>query len=248
MSEKSTAIGWGKPTPNIGRLGVGGTAPSIFKRIPTPVENSTKLTPTKGKKMEAKIEGGANEGVKYAANTYVFEFEIRKTEAKDMPVEDFDGLVGGEFCIQLIPEDVTALGFIIDRASASVEDTYDAENGPKLKFTFDVLKPIEGKQVKWGVQVDKCPTTPALEVTPTVLSFGAAADATGQTLTVASTGAITSAKAPADMDWVTVTKTGKTAKVKVTANANSEARSCTVTITADDKAVNVLMVQAGASA
>ena len=49
--------------------------------IPTPVENSTKLTPTKGAKKEAKIEGGENEAVKYAANTYTFEFEIRAAKA-----------------------------------------------------------------------------------------------------------------------------------------------------------------------
>ncbi len=160
MSDKSTGLGWGKPTLNIGKLVNSTTAPATFKRIPALVEGSTKLTPSKGKKREAKTEGGEVEAVKYEANTYTLEYEIRKTEAKDMPVEDFDGLVSGEHAIQLIPEDVKALGFVIDRSVVSVEDTFDAENGAKLKFTHDVLKPLEGKQVKWGVQVDKCPTTP----------------------------------------------------------------------------------------
>ena len=57
-------LSWGKPTIKIGKLGDGSKAPSSWIDIPTPVENSTKLTPTKGTKREAKIEGGENEAVK----------------------------------------------------------------------------------------------------------------------------------------------------------------------------------------
>ena len=63
-------LSWGKCTIKIGKLQSSGEAPSSWIDIPTPVENSTKLTPTKGAKKEAKIEGGENEAVKYAANTY----------------------------------------------------------------------------------------------------------------------------------------------------------------------------------
>lgn len=246
-NEKSTALSWGKPTLNIGKLADNGSAPTSFKRIPTPVVDSTKLTPTKGQKMEAKVEGGANEAVKYAANTYTFEFEIRKTDAKDIPVEDFDGVVGGEYSIQLIPEDGKALGFIIDKSAMSVEDTYDAANGAKLKFTCDVLKPSEGKQVKWEVQADKCPVALPLVVAPVALNLAAVASAAaGESLTVTATGNITLARATAGADWITVTKAAKVATIKVAANANSAARSCVVTLEADGRSVDVAVTQAGA--
>lgn len=89
-------LSWGKCTIKIGKLQSSGEAPSSWIDIPTPVENSTKLTPTKGAKKEAKIEGGENEAVKYAANTYTFEFEIRAGKGRRKPVEDTDGVITGE--------------------------------------------------------------------------------------------------------------------------------------------------------
>lgn len=139
---------WGKPTIKIGKLGANGATPTTWIDIPTPVENSTKLTPTKGEKKEAKIEGGENEAVKYAASTYTFEFEVRVGEGRDEPIEHIDGVISGEYALKLQPEEKTLKGIIIDRGVFSAEDTWDAENGSKVKYTMDVLKPAIGKQVK----------------------------------------------------------------------------------------------------
>lgn len=144
-------LSWGKPTIKIGKLGDGGKAPSSWIDIPTPVENSTKLTPTKGAKKEAKIEGGENEAVKYAANTYTFEFEIRAGKGRAKPVEDVDGVISGEYAVKLQPEDPTVEGIVIDRSTMSMEETFDTDNGKKWKYTFDVLKPAIGNQVKHEV-------------------------------------------------------------------------------------------------
>lgn len=144
-------LSWGKPTIKIGKLGANGAAPTTLIDIPTPVENSTKLTPTKGAKKEAKIEGGENEAVKYAANTYVFEFEIRAGKGRAKPVEDVDGVISGEYAVKLQPEDSSVEGIIIDRSTMSMEETFDTENGKKWKYTFDVLKPKTGNQVKHEV-------------------------------------------------------------------------------------------------
>lgn len=103
-------LSWGKCTIKIGKLQSSGEAPSSWIDIPTPVENSTKLTPTKGAKKEAKIEGGENEAVKYAANTYTFEFEIRAGKGRRKPVEDTDGVITGEYAVKLQPEDKTVEG------------------------------------------------------------------------------------------------------------------------------------------
>lgn len=144
-------LSWGKPTIKIGKLGANGAAPTTWIDIPTPVENSTKLTPTKGAKFEAKVEGGANEAVKYAANTYALEFEIRAGKGRAKPVEDIDGVIAGEYAVKLQPEDPTVEGIIIDRSTMSEEETFDTENGKKWKYTFDVLKPKTGNQVKHEV-------------------------------------------------------------------------------------------------
>lgn len=48
-------IGWGKPRVFIKDLDA--SAPK-WEELPTPVEDSTQLTTTKGDKQEAKIEGG----------------------------------------------------------------------------------------------------------------------------------------------------------------------------------------------
>lgn len=144
-------LSWGKPVIKIGKLGDGGKAPTSWIDIPAPVENSTKLTPTKGAKKEAKIEGGENEAVKYAANTYTFEFELRAGKGRAKPVEDIDGIISGEYAVKLQPEDPTVEGIVIDRSVMSMEETFDTENGKKWKYTFDVLKPSTGNQVKHEV-------------------------------------------------------------------------------------------------
>lgn len=86
----------------------------------------------------------------------------------------------------------------------------------------------------------------ALPVTPATLSFTAAADQVGKTITATSTGNLTYAGTDSSQDWITVTRTGKVATVKVTANANSEARTANVTVIADGIAAIVTVTQAGA--
>lgn len=144
-------LSWGKPTIKIGKLQANGEAPQSWIDIPTPVEDSTKLTPTKGNKVEAKVEGGENEDVRYGKNTYTFEFEIRAAKGRRKPVEDDDGVIEGEYAVKLQPEDPTVEGIIIDRGTLSMEPTYDPKNGTKWKYTLDALKPKAGNTVKFEV-------------------------------------------------------------------------------------------------
>ena len=142
-------LSWGKPSIEFGKCGTDGAAPTTWKKLAyDPVENSTKLTPTKGEKKEAKVEGGENEAVKYAKNTFVSEFEVRAAKGRTKPIEDADGVVDGEYAIRLTPEDTTVEGILIDKATVSVEETFDTAEGKKWKYTFDVLKPATGNQVK----------------------------------------------------------------------------------------------------
>ena len=149
-------LSWGKPTIEFGKCGANEAAPTTWTELAyDPVESSTKLTPTKGEKKEAKVEGGENEAVKYARNTYAFEFEIRAAKGRQKPIEDSDGVVEGEYAFRLTPEDATCEGILIERSVVSLEESYDTAEGKKWKYTVDVLKPNEGDQVK--------PYTPSAE-------------------------------------------------------------------------------------
>lgn len=151
-------LSWGKPTIEFGVCGADGTAPTKWEKLAyTPVEDSTKLTPTKGNKFEANVEGGEPEAIKYGKNKYAFEFEVRAAKGRIKPIEDEDGVVIGEYAFRLTPEDAECEGFQIDRATVSVEDTFDTKDGKKWKYTVDVLKPKEGKMVK----PYSAPSTPA---------------------------------------------------------------------------------------
>ena len=142
-------LSWGKPTIEFGECGANGAAPKEWKKLSyDPVENSTKLTPTKGEKKEAKVEGGEVEAVKYAKNTYTFEFEVRAAQGRTKPIPDNDGVVAGEYAFRLTPENPACEGFLIERATVSLEDTFDTAEGKKWKYTADVLKPAFGNQVK----------------------------------------------------------------------------------------------------
>lgn len=141
-------LSWGKPRIFIQKLGE--ESPK-WKEIPTPVENSTQLNPTKGDKKEAKLEGGENEAVKYGYNNYELVYQIRRALGKTMPIEHTDGVVQGDYKVALQPENPEVDGFIIDRSTVSVSDPFTTEEGSVWEYTHDVLKPDDGsKKVKWG--------------------------------------------------------------------------------------------------
>ena len=146
-------IGWGKPKIEICELDTDGKYPTtpVWEELPTPIEDTTVLNTTKGEKMEAKIEGGENEDVKYKKSTYQLVFDIRAAKGRNKPIVDDDGIINEMYALRLTPEDPTVQGFIADRCKASVEDKYSSKEGGYWSYAFDVLKPDTGKQIKWQV-------------------------------------------------------------------------------------------------
>ncbi len=122
-----------------------------WKELATPVEDSTELSTEKGDKTEATIEGGENEDVRYSKNTYALAFTIRAAKGRKKPLKDSDGIIEGNYAVALQPEDPTTSGLMIDKSTASVEDTWTSADGGQWAYTFDALKPDEGDQVKWGI-------------------------------------------------------------------------------------------------
>ena len=139
---------WGKPKIEIGVLGVGGIAPTIWTLLDNPVENTAKLNAEAGDKKEAKGEGGDLVDTRTGKNKYTFEYELFAKKGLSKPIEDDDGVVLDNYAIRLTPEDPTLGGFILDKTSVSVVETWDSENGSKWKYTHNALTPKEGKICK----------------------------------------------------------------------------------------------------
>lgn len=116
------------------------------------VDGTMQLNPTKGDKKEAIVEGGDVEAVRYSKNKNQVQFEMRKGldngENRKELLEHNDGIVPGEYQYLCQPENPKVEGLKIDRCIVSIEDTYNAADGARWRFTLDALKPKFGNQVK----------------------------------------------------------------------------------------------------
>lgn len=137
----------------------------------------------------------------------------------------------------------TEQGLCVDIPNGDIEAVINADLSKKglflVDFTVTPMAVTSGKAIHAYEGV-------SLVVTPTSLSFTAAADNTGKTITATSTGNLTFAAGPSDAEWLTVTKAAKVATVKVAANANGESRTAYVTLVADGITAVVPVTQAGA--
>ena len=145
------ALSWGKPRIFVAPIENG--EEGTWLEVKTPVENTTKLTTTKGDKKEAKVEGGEVECVKYNRNTYALEFEIRIGLENDgtvtvPPFEDEDGIIQTTYAVKVQPENPLVPGLYIKNSVVSLEDSWDAENGKINRYTCDVVKATTGKSME----------------------------------------------------------------------------------------------------
>ncbi len=142
MATETVVLSWGKPT-----LLIDGTELGY-----TPVEDSTELTVEKGDKVEANIEGGGYEAVKYKKATSQLVFNIRRAAGRTFPLTIKSGVCPGEHSLQLVPEESEdgAPGFTIQRGIFTVDETYTAADGAMWEVTVDALQPTDGTEaVVW---------------------------------------------------------------------------------------------------
>lgn len=141
-------VGWGKPDIYVKDLEA---TDGKWSKIPTPMDGTTQLTPTKGDKKEAKLEGGDNEDVMYLANNYALAYQIRRTSNKEMPIKHTDGVVEHHYGVVVVPQNKTAPGCYIAESAVSVEDAFDTTEGGTDLYTHDAVVPSDdSKKVKWG--------------------------------------------------------------------------------------------------
>jgi len=142
-------LSWGKPLLEVCAY-VAGVMPAspVWTALPLSKQDSTKLTTAKGAKTEMKGEGGELIDVHFERNSYMLETEIPFQRGATKPIADTDGKVAVNYAIRLTPEDNTLQGFIIDKASVQVEETWSAKEGNLLKYSFDALVPATGNLLK----------------------------------------------------------------------------------------------------
>lgn len=118
----------------------------------TPVEDSTQLTPTAQDAIEAPVEGGELEARRAKANKYELVYQLRVAPGRSENITHVNGVVSDEYAVAVVPEDSTAKGIMMDRASVNVLDNqYSASAGLVDEYHFNGLKPTSGNIVKRGV-------------------------------------------------------------------------------------------------
>lgn len=150
-------ISWGKPQIAVGPANSLKTA-NAYALLPTPAEDTTQLTPTKGEKEEAKVEGGEVEAVKTKAGTTELVMKIRKAQGRTLPsvlldANSDDGYTKNNVSVALQPENDAAPGFYSGEAAVSILDSYTAKEGAFWEITFNPVIPSTGaikKILSWG--------------------------------------------------------------------------------------------------
>lgn len=116
--------------------------------IDPPKEGTLKLIPTAGQETTATEEGGDIVDSRTGKTTYQLEFELFVKKGVARPFVDNDGVITGEHAWRYTPEDETTEGFLIERSSVRVEESFETAKGKMLKYIARCLKPKTGKTVK----------------------------------------------------------------------------------------------------
>lgn len=234
-----------------GAASPGGTMPSLAK-IGKTYKDTCKLNQAASEATEHFEEGKASPEVrKKQKKVPVLTFSIMDPDPQFLAdyiggavINGKWGFDGTEIVANKAIQVQTEQGLWIDIPNGDIEAVVNAEFSAKGIFLVDFT--VTPLAVTVGKSIFAYNGTTGLEVSPTSLSFTAAADTTGKTITATSTGNVTYAAAPSNAEWLTVTRSAKVVTVKVAANANSEARTASVTIIADGLTAVVPVTQAGA--
>lgn len=139
-------LNWGEPTIEFAKLT--SDSPGEFTSFGEIVQGTTALETTEGDETEALDEGGAVVDSRKDKNRYSLTFTLFVKRGDTRPIDDNDGVITDNYAVRLTPEDDTLPGFIMDKCSVSVVETWTAADGSRLTYTFRGLKPKTGKILK----------------------------------------------------------------------------------------------------
>lgn len=142
-----SVLSWGKPTIRICKS-TSGTPSGDWQAIDTPKQDTTKLTPTAGTETTAKEEGGGIVDSMIEKNEYQLEFDLFVKKGKELPWDDDDGPIDGNWGIQVIAKDQECVSIQVDNCTLHAETNYAAADGITVHYVARCLEPANGKTVK----------------------------------------------------------------------------------------------------
>lgn len=140
-------LSWGKPKIEVATVAADGTV-GEYEEWDTPVEDSTTLTVEQGEKIDATEEGGAIVDSRRKANSYNLELTLFVKTGGEKPIEDADGVIAGSYAVRLTPEDPANEGFVMEKTTVSITESFTAADGKRWTYTFDGVKPKTGNILK----------------------------------------------------------------------------------------------------
>lgn len=147
----TNSIGWGKCSIFVKNLA---DDANVWTKLPTPKADSTQLTTTQGDKLEAEIEGGEYEDVRYNASSYELAYTIRRNTTRTAFFTAVNGVVSDKYAVFVQPENTAVPGVLMENTAVTVEDTFDTTDGGQWNITHAGVTPDSGNIVKWAVTTD----------------------------------------------------------------------------------------------
>lgn len=141
-------LSWGKPKVEYGETNADGAAATSWEEMPEIKEDSASLDVTEGELIQATEEGGEVVDARRKANKYVFVLDLFVKKGDKRPIPDTNGIIAKNYSVRLTPEDPECEGFILDKTNVTVTERWTAAEGKILHYTFDGIKPKDGKTCK----------------------------------------------------------------------------------------------------
>ncbi len=136
-------IAWGKPTIYVRNLD---SDTNNWKKLDTPKEDTTQVTPTKGDTLTATEEGGGTVDRKTKKSTYELSYQLFIKKGIAQPFQTIDGIVEGDYAVAIQPEDPELPGVYMGKTSLGCEEAYTTADGALITYTHSGLIP-EGDSV-----------------------------------------------------------------------------------------------------
>ena len=136
-----SVIAWGKPSIFVQKIG-----DTTWKKLDTPKEDSTQVTPTKGDVLEATEEGGGTVDKKTKKSTYELAYQLYVKKGVTQPFKTIDGLVEGNYRIAVQPEDAELPGVYMGKTTIGAEEAFTSADGALITYTHSALIP-EGDKI-----------------------------------------------------------------------------------------------------
>lgn len=152
----AVVISWGKPNLLYAKYTGSEAGQSLdkitskFTKVDTPVNGTTSINVEDGEKHEAEIEGGQVEAVKYDADKFQLQFDIRRAAGRKVLANDKDGVIAGTYAFVIQPEDPSAPAVLIEATSLKKSPNYASADGLTDHYVADVLVPSTGNSIKIG--------------------------------------------------------------------------------------------------